>query len=195
MFMRRSGFFMLYCSPVSPASTSGRPATLVSRDKIPASADALATITQSTSPSTAAVLIVAAAVCATVLIARTAAARIQALKFFFILFSPFESQRRNHGFVLVSDPIYLTIECLCDMPYRTHHAVMDDLRRSVHLHRLTVYRQRPTARTERKHCLLAPQRRNTRPGIPLHRRAKRLGQQSAPADTRGCFVCTARPQI
>ncbi len=54
--------------------SSGSPATLVSRDNTPASAAAEATIAQLTSPRTAAVPIVATAVCATVLIARIPAA-------------------------------------------------------------------------------------------------------------------------
>lgn len=61
---------------------SGRPATLVSRDNSPAKAAAETTATQLTSPSTAAVPIVATAVCATVLTARTPAAYNQ-----FIIFS------------------------------------------------------------------------------------------------------------
>ena len=59
---------------------------VVSRDKIPASAEADATTAQFTSASTALVPIVAIAVCATVLSARTPAALIHALKFVFIVF-------------------------------------------------------------------------------------------------------------
>jgi hypothetical protein len=55
-------------------STSGRPATLVSSDRIPASTEALATILQSTADRNAELPIVATAVCATVLIALTPAA-------------------------------------------------------------------------------------------------------------------------
>ena len=54
--------------------SSGRPATLVSRDSTPASADAEATRGQLTSPMAAAVPMVATAVWATVLTARTPAA-------------------------------------------------------------------------------------------------------------------------
>ena len=69
--------------------TSGRPATEVSRDRMPARADALATITQFTSPNTALVPMVATAVCATVFSALMPAAFSHCLKFVFILFSPF----------------------------------------------------------------------------------------------------------
>ena len=60
--------FPVYCC------TSGRPATEVSKDKIPANAEALATAAQFTSPKTAAVPMVAAAVWATVFMARMDAA-------------------------------------------------------------------------------------------------------------------------
>ena len=56
-------------------STSGRPARLVSRDRIAAISDAEQTAIQFTSPSNAAVPMVANAVCAIVLSARIAAAR------------------------------------------------------------------------------------------------------------------------
>ena len=66
-------------------STSGNPAMLVSMLNIPASADALKTINQSTCEITAVVPIVAIAVWAIVFTALTRAARHHAL---FILFSP-----------------------------------------------------------------------------------------------------------
>ena len=62
-------------------ASSGRPATLVSRLRIPARTLALATISQFTSPSATAVPMVATAVCATVLMARTPAALIQFFQF------------------------------------------------------------------------------------------------------------------
>ena len=65
--------------------TSGRPAMLISKDRMPANADAEPTAIQFTSPSTAEVPIVAIAVCAIVLIARTPAALIQVLQFFIVL--------------------------------------------------------------------------------------------------------------
>ena len=54
---------------------------------MPASSEALPTITQFTSPSTALVPMVATAVCATVLTARTAAALPHCFQFFFIFCS------------------------------------------------------------------------------------------------------------
>ena len=71
-------------------STSGRPAMLVRNERIPASADALATATQFTSPMTVLVLIVAIAVCATVLIALTELALSHSMvKIFFIRHTPY----------------------------------------------------------------------------------------------------------
>nr|DAI40516.1 MAG TPA: hypothetical protein [Caudoviricetes sp.] len=72
--------------------SSGRPATLVSRLSTPASAEALATTAQLTSPSTALVPIVATAVCATVFTARIAAALIHFFQFLMMVFpSSFDS--------------------------------------------------------------------------------------------------------
>lgn len=64
--------------------TSGSPATDVKSDKIPAKRDALTTIFQSTPDNIAAVPMVATAVCATVLIARIAAALNHKIVFSFI---------------------------------------------------------------------------------------------------------------
>ena len=72
------GAFFYFCC------TSGSPATLVSKDKTPANTDALTTIFQSTAENTAAVPMVATAVCATVLIARIAAALNHKIVFSFI---------------------------------------------------------------------------------------------------------------
>ena len=66
--------------------TSGNPLILVSKDKIPAKTLELPTITQFTSDIVADTPIVAAAVCATVLIARIPAAFHH---FLFMLFNPF----------------------------------------------------------------------------------------------------------
>lgn len=70
----------------SYSCTSGNPAILVSRLSTAASADAEATISQSTSDSTAQVPIVATAVCASVFSARIPAALIHDLKLVFIVF-------------------------------------------------------------------------------------------------------------
>ena len=66
--------------------TSGKPATLVNTDNMPASSEAEPTTSQLTSPITADVPIVATAVCATVLTALTAAAFAQFFQF--LIFSP-----------------------------------------------------------------------------------------------------------
>ena len=67
-------------------STSGNPAILVSKDKIPAKALALPTMIQFTSDIVADTPIVATAVCATVLMALIPAAFHH---FLFMLFNPF----------------------------------------------------------------------------------------------------------
>ena len=69
----------------SPSFSSGKPATDVKRDRMPASAAAETTATQLTSPITTEVPIMATAVCATVLTALIPAALAQVLKLFFIL--------------------------------------------------------------------------------------------------------------
>nr|DAM06522.1 MAG TPA: hypothetical protein [Caudoviricetes sp.] len=75
--------------------SSGRPATLVSRLSTPASAEALATTAQLTSPSTALVPIVATAVCATVFTARIAAALSHFFQFLMFLSSSFDAHPRQ----------------------------------------------------------------------------------------------------
>ena len=69
-------------------STSGSPATEVSRERIPARTEAEATAIQFTSPMNADVPTVATAVCATVFTARTPAAFSHFLKLFFIKIPP-----------------------------------------------------------------------------------------------------------
>ena len=76
--------FQDYLPPYN--STSGNPAILVSKDKIPAKALALPTIIQFTSEIVEDTQIVAIAVCATVLMALIPAAFHH---FLFMLFNPF----------------------------------------------------------------------------------------------------------
>lgn len=64
--------------------SSGKPATLVSTDKMPAKADAEHTANQLTSPITADVPTVAIAVCAIVFIARIDATFVQVFQFLFM---------------------------------------------------------------------------------------------------------------
>ena len=71
--------------PIFYPSTSGNPATLVNNDKTPANADADNTIIQLTSPITAAVPIVATAVCATVLMALIPALLIHSIQYSLLL--------------------------------------------------------------------------------------------------------------
>ena len=84
----RPGWGQLFCGQ---AFNSGSPATLVSRLRTPARAAAEPTMTQFTSPSTAAVPMVAAAVCATVFSARTPAALIHVITFSLVLIIPPEN--------------------------------------------------------------------------------------------------------
>nr|DAG08866.1 MAG TPA: hypothetical protein [Caudoviricetes sp.] len=73
----------------SSGHSSGIPAREVSRDSTPASREALPTMSQFTSDSTADVPMVATAVCATVFSARMPAALIQFFQHLFIVFPPF----------------------------------------------------------------------------------------------------------